>query len=129
MAASRCRRPCPDRRCRPQPAVYSWCKRSVAAAEVAVAGEVSCRSAVAAVGAFVVGPSHSPLDSTDCPVANIRSAPCSGCSSPSDRRADSAGKAAYSPDCDGSVCSDASERPYHLRSDSGRACQSSCRNS
>lgn len=125
VAATRCHRPCLARRCQPQPAVYSWCTRWVAA-EVAV-GEVSFRFVGAAAGASAGGPSP-PLDSRDCRAASSRSAPCSGCSSPSGRRADSAETAAYWPDCDGSVCSGASEHPCHRPLDSDRACRSSCRN-
>lgn len=125
-AAIHYRPPCPSHRFRPQLVVYSWYKR-LAAVEVAVE-EVKFHFAVAVAGAFVVVPSRSPLDSTDCRAANSP-APCFDCSSPSDRRADIVGMAACWPDCDGFVCSDAFERPCRRLLGSGRACLSSCRNS
>lgn len=125
-AAIHCRQPYPSHRFRPQLAVYSSCKQSVAA-EVAVE-EVSFRFVVVVAGAFVEGPSHSPLDSKDYRDASSPKAPCFDCNIPFDRRADSVGMAACWPDCDGSVCSDAFERPYRRPLDNGRACLSSCRN-
>lgn len=64
----------------------------------------------------------------DCRAANSPWAPCFDCNIPFDRRADIAEMAAYWPDCDGFVCSDAFERPCHRLLDNGRACLSSCRN-
>lgn len=124
VAAIRC--PCPAHRWRPQLAVYSWKKQS-AAVEVAVE-EVTFRFVGAAAGESVADPSRSPPDSKDYRGASSLTAPCFDCSIPFDHRADSVDMAACWPDCDGSVCSDASERPCHHPLDNGRACLSSCRN-
>lgn len=121
------RQPCPNHRFRPQLAVYSWCKQLAAVVEVAVE-EVSFHFVVAVAEAQSADPSHSPLDSKDYPASSNPSAPCFDYSSPSGRRAGIVEMAAYWPDCDGSVCSDAFEHPCHRRLDNDRACQSSCRN-
>jgi len=134
VAASHCRPPCRGHCCRQPLAAYNSCRRSVAAAAAVVAaaevavGEVSCHFVVALAAASLVDPSHSPLDWRGCLDVSNPLVPCSDCSSPCDRMADSAGRAAYWPDCDASVCSDAFVRPCRRQSGSDRACRCSCRN-
>lgn len=97
---------------------------------MAAVEEVSFRFVVVGVGAFAEDfPSRSPLDSRDCRAGSSPMAPYFGCSSPSGRRADSVEMAAYWPDCDEFVYSDASVHPCHRLLGNGRAYLSSCRNS